>query len=236
MWNINLSKEFVIIVVVILAVWFLGPRIMLSTHEKTWENQEQAFLKQLEDHQAKVSASVKTLPIPDENLLACIQAAADERGRINPLNSGAIDDVRELPNLYCPRRKIASLIGIEHLRNLEFLDVSYNSISNISPLASLSNLRSLRLNDNPVIDIRPLRNLAGLTDLSLPNMPDTPCDDIKNIIGNVRANINSIHCRKASDQSVSQQHDRRDNSQDSYRLNYQQEREMMEYELNRQRR
>ena len=50
----------------------------------------------LDEREAKVAESIESLKIPDENLLNCIRIAATERARIHPMNTGGIDDVREL--------------------------------------------------------------------------------------------------------------------------------------------
>ncbi len=51
---------------------------------------------------------------------------------------------------------ITDISALARLRNLEFLDLTYNNITNISALAGLLNLGVLALEGNDVFDIEPL--------------------------------------------------------------------------------
>lgn len=57
---------------------------------------------------------------------------------------------------------VASLVGVQHLRNLVNLRAPYNDIVSLAPLAGLTSLREVHLDKNMVTDLSPL---AGLTQL-----------------------------------------------------------------------
>ena len=62
---------------------------------------------------------------------------------------------------------ITSLVGIQNLTSLEFLDLDDNSITDISALSGLTSLTSLELSTNFINDISPLSGLTSLTPLGL---------------------------------------------------------------------
>jgi len=57
---------------------------------------------------------------------------------------------------------VESLIGVQHLINLERFRAQFNEISNLEPLAGLSHLTHLDLDGNRVTDLTPLANLTSL--------------------------------------------------------------------------
>jgi len=57
---------------------------------------------------------------------------------------------------------ISSLVGMQHLRNLQNFRAPYNDIVSLAPLAGLTSLHQIHLDKNMVTDLTPL---AGLTDL-----------------------------------------------------------------------
>jgi subtilisin family serine protease/Leucine-rich repeat (LRR) protein len=96
----------------------------------------------------------------DENLKTAVE---DELGIINP----TIRDMWNLTSLQATYSSISSLDGLEHARNIEFLDLSGNNIQDISPLTYLVNLRNLNLYNNEIVDILPLFNKKNLQTLDL---------------------------------------------------------------------
>ena len=64
---------------------------------------------------------------------------------------------------------ITSLVGIQNLTSLTFLDLGNNLITDISPLSGLTRLTSLHLYNNSISDIGPLRGLTRLRWLTLRN-------------------------------------------------------------------
>lgn len=59
---------------------------------------------------------------------------------------------------------VESLVGMQHLRNLEYFWAEFNEISDLTPLADLTSLRELQLDANRVVNLSPI---AGLTALEL---------------------------------------------------------------------
>ncbi|MCL1991190.1 MAG: leucine-rich repeat domain-containing protein [Defluviitaleaceae bacterium] len=62
---------------------------------------------------------------------------------------------------------IASIQGIEHLSNIEVLELGHNQITDLSPLAGLTHLQHLQLFDNLITHLEPLSGLTNLTTLNL---------------------------------------------------------------------
>ena len=89
-------------------------------------------------------------------------------------------DILELHNLIAFRRNIVELKGLEHAKNLGFLDLGGNQISDLRPLAGLTHLEVLRLWDNKIKDISPLAGLVNLRELSLSG---NPISDLSPLIG-----------------------------------------------------
>ena len=77
---------------------------------------------------------------------------------------------------------ITSLVGIQNLTSLTFLELANNSIADISALSELTSLRILRLTNNSITDISPLSRLTSLRFLHLDNNPDLT--DIQPLLDN----------------------------------------------------
>ena len=75
-----------------------------------------------------------------------------------------------------------SLVGIQNLTSLTFLDVYRNSISDIGALSGLTSLRLLHFGYNSITDISPLSGLTSLRFLHLDNNPDLT--DIQPLLDN----------------------------------------------------
>ncbi|NWV50774.1 LRCC1 protein, partial [Daphoenositta chrysoptera] len=73
-------------------------------------------------------------------------------------------DLRTL-NAHC--NLIARIQGLDHLRNLQHLDLSSNQIRRIEGLSSLANLRTLSLSCNLLTEVEGLEKLFNLTVLNL---------------------------------------------------------------------
>ena len=76
-------------------------------------------------------------------------------------------DLEKLTKLDLSKKKISSLKGIEHCRNLTQLILSVNLVKDISPLANLTKLTELKLYNNKIEDIYPLAKLTNLERLYL---------------------------------------------------------------------
>ena len=100
--------------------------------------------KGIEARTRRVMRSLESLPVTDPGLRACIEAAARDRARIHPMNSGGIDDVRQIGKLYCPNRNIANLDGLGELVQLTYLEISGNRVESLAPLSNRRRKRPRR--------------------------------------------------------------------------------------------
>lgn len=107
--------------------------------------------------------------IPDANLAAAIR---EEIG-----DSITTDTLLNLTGANFDNRGITDLTGLEHARNLKYLNLSTvyleeepvleNRVSDLSPLAGLTKLQFLYLDNNTISDITPLSGLKQLEQLAL---------------------------------------------------------------------
>lgn len=115
---------------------------------------------------------VSTTLIPDRNLAAAI---SEELG-----TSITRQTLLKLTHLEAPNRRIRRLNGLQHARNLRFLDlgselidggryINSNRVSNFSPLVGLRHLAYLRADRNSISDISTIAGLLHLRYLSLDN-------------------------------------------------------------------
>lgn len=103
-----------------------------------------------------------TITFADQNLEEAIRELVRK-----PEGDITYTDVVEVKNLSAPGRGIESLEGLEHLPNLEMVDLRYNQISDLTPFGRNSRLWQLKLSGNKITDIEPLGLLQGLRDLEL---------------------------------------------------------------------
>jgi len=82
-----------------------------------------------------------------------------------------IQHLRNLASLNLRDNYITEIIQINQLTNLINLNLRGNTINNIAPLAALTNLESLNLRENPIKDLSPLSNLTHLRELNLHGIP-----------------------------------------------------------------
>lgn len=100
----------------------------------------------------------------DKNLEAAVRAVLqDVKG---PLTDANLVNVNILE---VSGKKIASLKGLDHCKNLALLKISDNQISDVTPLKGLDKLQSLDLAHNQIKDITPLGTLTHLQYLELSN-------------------------------------------------------------------
>ena len=99
------------------------------------------------------------------------------RQQIEQMNRSYCGDaLKEITELSLSGRTINSLVGIEQLVNLKFLDISYNPIRDLEPLSELTNLISLNLRETLVTDLKPI---SGLHNIRYLNIHSTPVSSIK---------------------------------------------------------
>ena len=115
---------------------------------------------------------ISTTLIPDRNLAAAIR---EEIG-----TSITRQTLLKLTHLEAPNRRIRTLNGLQHARNLRFLDlgselidggryINSNRVSDFSPLFGLRHLAYLRADRNSISDISTIAGLLHLRYLSLDN-------------------------------------------------------------------
>ncbi len=95
----------------------------------------------------------------DANLEAAIRAELS----IGPQDDLTCGLVSGLTTLEAFSAGIESLVGIQDLTNLTFLNLNNNSITHIGPLRWLTNLKTLSLINNSITDISALSGLTSLT-------------------------------------------------------------------------
>jgi len=80
-----------------------------------------------------------------------------------------LDSLKNLKRLDLSYNQISEIKGLENLESLEFLGLHTNRISEIKSLEGLKNLRTLFLQDNQITEIKGLDNLLNLRNLALQN-------------------------------------------------------------------
>jgi len=98
-------------------------------------------------------------------------------GRLDLRNCGikditdieGLDSLKNLKELDLSYNQISKIKGLENLENLEFLEIHNNKISEIKGLEKLKNLRTLFLQDNQITEIKGLKTLQNLENLALIN-------------------------------------------------------------------
>lgn len=102
--------------------------------------------------------------IADENLEQVIrEQLAKPNGIITKSDLESITTLKAYPS------DIHSIEGIQHLSNLEILELPYNFIENLEPISELKNLKTLDLTNNKIEDIAPISKLYQMEVLSLAN-------------------------------------------------------------------
>ena len=102
--------------------------------------------------------------IPDPAMRAVIERALHRA----PGWQFSAKEIAEVTRLHAFGSAIESLVGLEHARNLWYLDLSDNAVTDLALLEDLSSLEHLYLDRNEVSDIGPLAALP-LKTLSLSN-------------------------------------------------------------------
>ncbi len=103
---------------------------------------------------------------PDPVLRDCVNAASST-------STISVQGLAGLIQLSCsgsdhPDRQVHSLEGLQHLTNLETLDLSKNAVQELSPLSGLLRLQKLDLSENRITEVTPLSGAVALDRLTLP--------------------------------------------------------------------
>ncbi|MFT5084546.1 MAG: Leucine-rich repeat (LRR) protein [Lentisphaeria bacterium] len=186
------------------------------------------------DRLEAITARLARLAIADENLSNCILVAVAERE--NTSRDADNDDPQNLTHLYCRGRNINSLAGIEKLTYLSYVDISINNIENISPIKELSSLKILNISANPIQDISPLKYLPELEKVTLPDVAKLDCEKINTILTSPTTKTNrdcdadENMTAKQNNISISKLERKK-----KHQLSESEEKELLEYELSRNR-
>ena len=92
------------------------------------------------------------------------------------------EDVLKIKNLPVKNFGITSLEGIQHLVNLQAIDLGCNSVSDLTPLQNLVNLQRLWFEGNQVSDLTPLQNLVNLRELYFDNNQVSDLTPLQNLV------------------------------------------------------
>lgn len=79
----------------------------------------------------------------------------------------SVNELQEVTCLYSNDKGIANLKGIEHLVNLNYLELTNERITDTEPLKNLHDLKYLKIENSSVNDLSGLSNLTNLTELYL---------------------------------------------------------------------
>ena len=193
--SITVSKTFVALVVSLLVFYFLYPALKSRSAVEQHDKLEQSIVQSINNHQAKLLASVDELMIVDSALRRCIDHLVAERGKIPLTSSGAIHHARDLKLATCAGRGIEHLDGIEHMQSLTFLDVSNNKLRDITMLQNHSSLEVVYLQANPLDDIEVLASLPALKQLRLPRLRELDCHYLDSLLRGVKYSKANTGCR-----------------------------------------
>ena len=81
-------------------------------------------------------------------------------------SEGDLENIFNLPELYCDSNQIRDLEPLRAMTNLQNLVCWGNQISDLEPLRALRNLQNLVCWDNQISDLKPLRTLMNLQELN----------------------------------------------------------------------
>ena len=130
--------------------------------------------------------------IPTEHLAAAVRQALG----LPPSDDITEQSMLELTRLKLNPGNIVNLAGLEHARNLVWLQLPHNQVGDISPLAGLRSLANLELGYNNISDIGPF---AGLTRLTILNLPDNNISAVSPLAGLTRLKILDLARNNISD-------------------------------------
>ncbi|CEK36469.1 putative internalin,Internalin-A precursor,Leucine Rich repeats (2 copies) [[Clostridium] sordellii] len=108
-----------------------------------------------------------SLNIPDKNLKKELERLIGAPLTIEKLNNyTGINDSKSLTLI---RKDITNLEGIEHLKKITDLNLSYNNIENINPLKEMKQITDLKLSYNNIKNIESLKSLPSLDYINISN-------------------------------------------------------------------
>ena len=122
-------------------------------------------------------ASAQVVDIPDSNLERAIR---EELGLSSEVRVTQ-EEMLRLKRLELLHKEIKDITGLQHGKNLTFLNLARNQITDITPLGELVNLEVLEIRDNPIGDITPLSNLTKLAYLNAGGIDLTDITPLSNL-------------------------------------------------------
>lgn len=87
--------------------------------------------------------------------------------RFSPAELETIAVLPALERLTLDDCSLSTLAGLEHAKNLTYLDLSNNTLRNLEPLSSMDQLRTLKMAHNALTNLDVLSNLTSLTELDV---------------------------------------------------------------------
>ncbi len=115
--------------------------------------------------------------IEDENLERVVR---EQLGKPNQTLTKS--DLESITTLKAYPSDIYSIEGIQHLSNLETLELPYNFIDDLTPISHLKKLKTLDLTHNKIEDISPIRQLYDLEVISLGNNQIKDLSPLENLL------------------------------------------------------
>ncbi|WVQ97321.1 hypothetical protein IAU59_004432 [Kwoniella sp. CBS 9459] len=89
------------------------------------------------------------------------------------LDNNAISYLSGIPStvrtLHVAGNKLTSLTSVDHLRNLQYLDISRNQLDSVAQLECLKHLRELKMDNNTITDLSGIMDMDCLIKLSCAN-------------------------------------------------------------------
>ena len=122
-------------------------------------------------------AHAQVVEIPDPNLERAIREELGLSSEV-PVTQQEMLKPRRLELLL---KQIKDITGLQHAKNLTFLDLADNQITDITLLGELMNLELLVIRDNPIRDITPLSNLVKLEYLNAGGIDLTDITPLSNL-------------------------------------------------------
>ena len=130
---------------------------------------------------------IEVVSMPDAILAAAVR---------QQIGSITTHTLLNLTDLKIPNRGITDLTGLEHARNLKYLDLYGNQISDITPLAKLTHLTELALSGNPGADIS---SITELTQLRILYLIDYQIQDLTPFAGLTNLDTLGLNVNQISD-------------------------------------
>ena len=122
-------------------------------------------------------ANAQVVEIPDPNLERAVREELELSAEVLVTQ----EEMLRLKRLELLLKQIKDITGLQHAKNLTFLNLADNRISDITPLGELVNLEGLAIRDNPIGDITPLGNLANLEYLNAGGINLTDITPLSNL-------------------------------------------------------